>query len=242
MLGLLDLLCFAWFGQSALGSMLCCLYWLGCLFCFGLCCFAWLCLFTLLCFACLLALIALRALICFASWTPETQPNDALRRRLVEFLMFNLLALAWVEQGFLLDSLGLVLLRLALLAWFAWFSYLFCFRLLWFICFSYFALFAWLCLAYLFCQTKICEAWLVVLLALAWLELARLGHRFFFISFWSFYQIITFASSVQYWESHTCRVANIYNNFKNRDWTSSTVDEAGKREWGSDVWCQYWEQ
>ena len=31
--------------------------------------------------------------------TQETQPNDALRRRLVEFLVFNLLALVWLEQA-----------------------------------------------------------------------------------------------------------------------------------------------
>ena len=52
---------------------------------------------------------------------PETQPYDALRRRLVEFLVFNLLALALLGiarfvlglLSFLLASLDFVLLRFA---------------------------------------------------------------------------------------------------------------------------------
>ena len=43
---------------------------------------------------------------------PETQPNDDLRRRLVESLVFNVLALVWLELARLMISLVCLLVLL----------------------------------------------------------------------------------------------------------------------------------
>ena len=75
----------------------------------------WLELARLLLFLDLLCLVDLRGL---RGRTLETQPNDALRRRLVEFLVFNLIALVCLELALLV----LGLLACFTLIWFGWFG------------------------------------------------------------------------------------------------------------------------
>ena len=83
-----------WLVSWLVACLLCWLVWLlACLLARSLarllsCLLFW---FALLTYFDLLCLLDLRG---SRGWTPETQPNDALRRRLVDFLVFNLLALA----------------------------------------------------------------------------------------------------------------------------------------------------
>ena len=122
------------------------LCWLVCLLaCFLACFFGLLCLLTYFDLLCLADLRGLRG------WTPETQPNDALRRRLVEFLVFNLLALVCFELTRL--SLFLGLLAYFTLVWFVGLEGLFCFCLLALLCFDCLC-----CFACLVCFTLQCYA------------------------------------------------------------------------------------
>ena len=82
----------------------------------------------LACIACFALLCVLLCLLCFAL---RVERQKLKRRRLVEFLVFNLLALAWLELA------RLVLGLLGMVACFAWFGCLFCFGLLGFVaCFA----------------------------------------------------------------------------------------------------------
>ena len=111
------------------------------------------CLFALVAYFDLLGLVDLRS---SPGWTPETQPNDALRRRLVEFLVFNVLALVWLELARLMISLVclLVLLCFGLVGLVACLAS---------VCFGVPGLLALLCYA------TICDGWIVKF------HLARLG-------------------------------------------------------------------
>ena len=148
------------------------------LLCFAMICDPWLCWFYLLgwLFACSLARLLARLLACllfwFAllayfdlfclinlrgsrGWTPETQPNDAL----VEFLVFNLLALVFLELARLFFSLVCLLVLL----WFGLVRWLLVLLLFALLCFAWFALLCLLGVLFLLgflCCVTICDAWL----------------------------------------------------------------------------------
>ena len=158
--------------KAQLVTLLACLLacQLACLLARSLTCllrFVLLCLLDLPCFALFTAWLCfgLLALLGFASWTPGIQPNDALRPPLVEYLVFNLLALAWLELARICD--------------FAWSPCVGCFGLIWslsllllfFACFAVFSLLASLCCA---CLVTIALQW-HAMLNLVGFNLARLG-------------------------------------------------------------------
>ena len=111
------------------------------------------CFFGLLCLLTYFDLLCLADLQGLSGWTPETQPNDTLRRRLVEFLVFNLLALVCFELARL--SLFLGLLAYFTLVWFVGLEGLFCFCLLALLCFD--------CLCWFACLVCFALQWYALL-------------------------------------------------------------------------------